>query len=237
MTYMLMPLDTHFDIGFGAVAESFKLASDAISSTHSELLGLNSHLPASFLYRHAIELFLKSGIIIFHRKFKLPFDQESPDSEPKVLVNGKWKRMYDVHGLKDLYSYLSSIVSSQIPYLVTNTRCSDWSFSAEFDTWITEIDATDSTSTFFRYPVTKHAENDKNKWAHKKGNFEDMISKIGEGSKPLKAFLVLGENDEITSAFQHDDELSKAMFITLKSAADYLYCFHAAMRWELTGGV
>lgn len=235
MNYLLMPLDQQFDLGFGSVANSFKYAGDAVMSPQSDSPSLNPHLPASFLYRHAIELFLKSGIVIFHRKFQLPFGDEPFDGEPKVLVKKKWKLMRTVHGLQDLYDYFRSLVSSQAAYLSMHTS-TDWSFPSKLDAYISDIEATDSTSTFFRYPFTKHRDQDNNKSIHKEGNFDSIVAGIGEGSKPLKAFLVMDENDDVVNAYHYDDELAKAMTATLKSAADLLYGYHAAMRWELTGG-
>lgn len=235
MNYLLMPLDQQFDLGFGMVGDSFKHAGDAVLSPQSESPNLNPHLPASFLYRHAIELFLKSGIIIFHRKFQLPFGDEPFDGEPKVPVNGKWKAIYTVHGLQDLYSYFRSLFASHASYLSQHTR-TNWTFPPELDKWIAEIEATDSTSTFFRYPITKHRKEDRNKSINKEGNFEDMLAGIGNASKPLKAFLVVNENDEVVKAFQYDSDLAKSMTETLRNAADQLYGCHAAMRGELTGG-
>lgn len=127
MNYLLTPLEQHFDLGFGSVANSFKHAADLVLSSQSESPTLNSHLPASFLYRHSIELFLKSGIIIFHRKFQIPFDQKPHNSEPKVLVGQEWKTMYSVHGVQDLYSYFRSLVSRHAEYLAEHTR-TIWEF-------------------------------------------------------------------------------------------------------------
>ncbi len=235
MNYLLMPLNQQFDLGFGSVANSFKYAGDAVMSPQSDSPSLNPHLPASFLYRHAIELFLKSGIVIFHRKFQLPFGKEPFDGEPMVLVKTRWIQIRTVHGLQDLYDYFRSLVSSQADYLSTHTR-TDWSFPSKLDAWISDIDATDSTSTFFRYPFTKHRDQDDNKSVHKEGNFESMVAGIGEGAKPLKAFLVVDENNEVVKAFNFDDELAKSMTATLRDAADLMYGCHAAMRMELTGG-
>ena len=127
VNYLLTPIDQHFDLGFGSVANSFKHAADSVLSSQSESPSLNAHLPASFLYRHSIELFLKSGIIIFHRKFQIPFDQEPSDSEPKVVVGSKWKPMYSVHGVQDLYFYFRSLVFRHAEYLAEHTR-TNWEF-------------------------------------------------------------------------------------------------------------
>lgn len=235
MNYLLTPLDQHFDLGFGSVANSFKYAADAVLSSQSESPSLNAHLPANFLYRHSIELFLKSGIIIFHRRFQIPFDQEPFDSEPKVLVGQKWKPMYSVHGVEDLYSYFRSLFLGHAKYLAEHTR-TNWEFPSELDRWISEIEATDSTSTFFRYPVTRHKTQDANKSVHHESSVDRVLSQLEKGAKPLKAFLVLGEGDEIVKTFTFNDELAKAMTNVLRDAANLFYGCHAAMRGELTGG-
>jgi len=235
VNYLLTPLGQHFDLGFGSVANSFKHAADSVLSSQSESPSLNAHLPASFLYRHSIELFLKSGIIIFHRKFKIPFDQEPSDSEPKVMVGQKWKPMYSVHGLQDLYSYFRSLVSRHAEYLAEHTR-TNWEFPPELDSWISEIEATDSTSTFFRYPVTKHKAQDANKSVHRESAVDRVLSQLEKGDKPVKAFLVLGEGDEIVKTFTFNDELAKAMTDVLRDTANIFYGCHAAMRGELTSG-
>lgn len=235
MNYLLTPIHQHFDLGFGSVANSYKHAADSILSSKSKSPSLNAHLPASFLYRHSIELFLKSGIIIFHRKFQIPFDQEPSDSEPKVVVGSKWRPMYSVHGVQDLYFYFRSLVSRHAEYLAEHTR-TNWEFPPELDHWISEIEATDSTSTFFRYPVTKHKAQDANKSVHHESNVDRMLSQLEKGAKPVKAFFVLGEGDEIVKTFTFNDELAKAMTIVLKDTANLFYGCHAAMRGELTDG-
>lgn len=235
MNYLLTPLDQHFDLGFGSVANSLKHAADSVLSSQPESPSLNAHLPASFLYRHSIELFLKSGIIIFHRKFQIPFDQEPSDSEPKVVVGRKWKPMFSVHGVQDLYSYFRSLVSRHAEYLAEHTRTS-WEFPPELDRWVSEIEATDSTSTFFRYPVTKHKAQDANKSVHRTSDVDRVLSQLEKGAKPVKAFLVLGNGDEILKTFTFNDELAKAMTSVLRDTANLFYGCHAAMRGELTGG-
>jgi hypothetical protein len=235
VNYLLTPLDQHFDLGFGSVANSFKYAADVVLSSQSESPSLNAHLPASFLYRHSIELFLKSGIIIFHRKFQIPFDQESSDTEPKVVVGEKWKPMYSVHGIQDLYSYFRKLSSRHAVYLAEHTH-TNWEFPPELDPWISEIEATDSTSTFFRYPMTKHKAQDANKSVHHESNVNKVLSQLGEGAKPVKAFLILGDDNEIVKTFTFNDELAKATATVLRETANFFYCYHAAMRGELTGG-
>lgn len=105
--YLLTPLNKHYDYGFGATADSFMDAAKLLANTTPREQGLNQHLPVRFLYRHATERYLKSGIIIFHRKFKLNFGGLSHDGEPKVRVKNRWKQMYSIHSIGALYEYLA----------------------------------------------------------------------------------------------------------------------------------
>lgn len=235
MRYLFKPLDQHFDNGFGAVADSFKEAADSLTQSTEVAPFLNSHLPVSFLYRHAIELYLKSAILIFHKKFKIPYGTVLHDGEPHVLVDQKWKALYNEHRVQILYFYVRSLFADQSEYLNTKTR-TDWSFPSELDNWISKIEMTDSSSTFFRYPATKDKTKDKEKSVIREDDFESMISKIKVGTKPLKAFLVLDEDDQITQAFSHDDTQSQEIMVTLKEVANILDGYHAALVGELTRG-
>jgi hypothetical protein len=46
---MMLPLDRHFDSGFGAVADSFKDAADTLDSARENAPTLNDHLPISYV--------------------------------------------------------------------------------------------------------------------------------------------------------------------------------------------
>ncbi|MGH9638275.1 MAG: hypothetical protein ACRD72_25860, partial [Candidatus Angelobacter sp.] len=74
MLWMMMPLEEHYNDGFGAVGDAFRRAAETLNKNNSDGPMLWSHLPEIYLLRHAVELFLKSGIIIMHRKLRLPYD-------------------------------------------------------------------------------------------------------------------------------------------------------------------
>lgn len=235
MYYMLLPLDQHFDRGFGAVADAFKDAADSLSGYGKSVFALNAHLPVSFLYRHAIELYFKSAIIIFHRKFDLSFGEIPSSGEPHLPVGQKWRPMYNVHQLQPLYEYFQVLFSDHSAFLEENTN-TNWRFPAELDSWIKEIEATDSSSTFFRYPVTRHREKDKEKSLMRKDDHVRMLSTLGERTTPLKALLVLNQNDEVVSSFSHDDAFAKETVSALQKVAEALHDCHAALVGELTRG-
>jgi hypothetical protein len=89
MNYVLMPLDAHYDSGFGAVAESFREAATTLRKAVPDP-AFFGHLPQSFLFRHSVELFLKSEIIILHRKLRLPYGTHPHDGPPwyRTAENG-----------------------------------------------------------------------------------------------------------------------------------------------------
>ena len=233
--YLLTPLDQHFDLGFGAVADSFKEAADTVLAAPSDRRGLNEHLPGSFLYRHAIELYLKSGIIIFHRRLELPYGEEPAESEPRVKVGSEWKLMYRVHSLVELYQYYRTLFSDHAEYLRSCTK-TNWSFPPGLDGWVEEIESRDSTSTFFRYPVTKHRERDPEKSLMKEDDYQNIIAKMGPGRRYVRAYVVTNPDGEIIRAFQHDDEVAQLTLRTLSQASQVFHDCHAAMRAEFTGG-
>lgn len=236
MHYLLTPLEKHYDGGFGAMANSFMGAAvDLREAAEGGATFLNRHLPISFLYRHAIELFLKSSILILHKRFKIPSGPDGQNGEPQVPVGEKWKPMYSVHGTAHLYAYLKTLFTEHKGTLAAISRV-EWEFPVEMDGWMQTISQTDSTSTFFRYPITKNGSLDHLKSDIKERDYRDIISRMGPGQPKQKAFFVVDENDEVVQAFHHDDENIKPTLEALHQAADTLYGCHSAMRGELTGG-
>lgn len=235
MNYMLTPLERHFDLGFGAMGNSFKQGADAIAALELGSTFLNSHLPLSFMYRHSMELFLKSSIIIVHKVLKLPYGTAPFDGEPQVLVGKKWRAMFEVHALSALNNYRQVLFDSHKVALGQKSHM-DWDIGQEFGEWIKAIEATDSSSTFFRYPVTRHQSLDKNKSVMKSDDYLNIFARMGPGQPNQKAFIVLDQNEKVTEAYRHDDSSSKEIITVLRQAADKLYSLHAALRGELTGG-
>jgi hypothetical protein len=187
------------------------------------------------LYRHAIELYLKSAIIIFHRKFKLPYGPMSHDSEPQVLVETKWKPLFRVHALQLLYRYFRKLFDDHAEYLATRTG-TDWTFPNELTVWIDAIEVTDPTGTFFRYPITGNRDKDASKSDMQPDAYEQMVASLETRTEPLKAFVVLDENDQVVESFSYSRDAATANLAALKEATGFLYCTHAAMVGELTGG-
>lgn len=227
---MMLPLYLQYDSGFGAIANSFKSSADALESNPSAG-GLQSHLPISFLYRHSIELYLKSCIVIFHRRFNIAYQQTGND-EAAILVGSKPKLLKDIHALMPLYTHLKSLIDTNIDFLTTFEK-TDWILTSELDARVNLIDGTDSSSTFFRYPVTKDKPKDKQKLIVQPTDWENMVANMNTGPKPVKAFVFVDADHNVAQAFSHDDQKVRTLINTLRETAQDFCSLQMMTVWKL----
>lgn len=143
--------------------------------------------------------------------------------------------MYSGHGIQPLHDYFRSFFTNHAAYLAEHTN-TDWNFPEELTNWISKIEAMDSSSTFFRYPVTRHKERDKDKSAIREDNYDNMRSNLATRQKPLKAFLMVDQDDEVVETFSYDNAVNQEVTGTLRNVAHLLYNCHAALIGELADG-
>ncbi len=237
MNYLYMPFHQHADSGFGATGDAYKEAADYLEqSSTTENSICDSHLPINFLRRHAIELFLKSGIIIFHRVLHLPYGDIPWDSNnPMTLLKeGKWRPLYATHSVKKLHRYHSQLFSDHKNFLSKNTRV-NWSFPAEMAAWIDTIESFDPDGTHSRYPVTKNVDIDRIKSSVAEQPLQDLLGFMKEQKGPAKVILSYNENDEIVQSFRLNANPMPELTEALKVVVELLCDCHTNMRGELTG--
>jgi hypothetical protein len=240
MNYLLAPLHSHFDMGFGATGNAFKMAADHLENSEEAKKDnlFNSSLPINFLYRHAIELHLKSAIVIFHRRLTLPYGEVTYDGDPMVNVEGSWKPFNRVHGIAVLWAYVKVLFKQHEAWLAHNTKA-NWTFDSEVDGDVATIEAGDPRSTFFRYPTTKDLNADVDKSSMKEfagGELEAIFGKPAEEQKKVFAMIVENDDKEFVRGYMFDDESGKQLHEALRRFATTCDNMHAAMRWELCGG-
>lgn len=235
--YMLMPLHTHIDFGFGATGEAFKDAADQLEeSLKGEGVGIfNEYLPINYLRRHAIELFLKSGIVIIHRRFAIPYGSDPTEQEPGAFVNGKWQPFIRLHSVSSLWSYLKTLFVDQKAALDAIEHI-EWLVPAEVDSWIDTIERLDPRSTFFRYPNPEKAK-DELKSAMARTSAEELLKKHKENPEKKQRIVVLEDMDrQVTDIYYYDgrslDELTKV----LKECSQHFFSMHAALRMGICKG-
>ena len=239
MHYLLTPLHTHVDFGFGRTGDAFKEAADKLEDETKPHRSLgNEHLPVNYLRRHALELYLKSAIVIIHKRLDLPYGAEPASGEPHVLVTGEWRLFQRVHSIRDLWIYLASLFREQKAFF-DSVSSVKWSFPVEVDQWIEEIEQLDPRSTFFRYLNPRTPSVDVSKDAMAPGTPEEIMKRLqaSHGDGP-KQFIVLMENDEgeVKRSYYYAGEPLAGFGKTLKDCLDLFHGLHAAMRSEICGG-
>ena len=243
--HLLMPLDRQFEDGFGVVASSFEEAAKNLAEANkSRPMGFgHMHLPIFFLYRHAIELYLKSMILIAHRRLKLPNAAGTYEPNPKIPVNGKERELHNTHDINALYAFFKKITADNRGPLMamTGKHKTDWSNTPkELDDAVAFVGDTDMSSTFFRYPTTKDKAGDLAKSGYKAATFEEVVKEANEERVPGRpggvTLLMKDDNDNIVEAFTLDRDPMPELKENLLTVAKYLSGASFGMRATLTEG-
>jgi hypothetical protein len=238
MNYIMMPLDAHFDSGFGAVAESFREAATTLRKAVPDP-PFFGHLPQSFLFRHSVKLFLKSEIIILHRKLHLPYGTQPHDGPPMISDSGEWKPIHRVHSIGVLYVHWKSLINPRLNELKEMTKYkADWMIGDEADEWVRVIESVDPRSTYSRYPSIRDAVEDRTKSPFKATTAEELFPENAPEDRRIMALVIENANGEFVRAYMNEkgSEPDKKYMGALDSMSEMLFNYHAMMRFELTGG-
>lgn len=226
MHWLLTPLDRHSDDGYGAMATSFRASAETLLEAEKDSMA-HRELPTCFLLRHAAELFLKSTLLVTHRAFR-------PDLQgyPTIQDEGRSKKLTNVHGLGPLYRALVAVLTENSVELSKRARTAWLPMPPDLDEAISTIDEMDKRGVFFRYPT----ETNISKSSNKSVTPEQMATWDKDTQGYLKAFVVVDQNDDIVEAFRYDPNLLTQELGALKTACEWLNCYHVGLRVELQGG-
>lgn len=234
MKFLALPLNEHVDYGYGMIGQEFKSAAEQLLV--GEQGNRNTQLPINYLYRHAIELFLKSTIITLHRSLKIPFGDQPSEGEPYIKHKERWTLLRTVHDLYSLYSYFQRLLADYAEDL--GKRCkTDWADTPEgLDGWIAAIQEADRTSTYFRYPTTGNEAADAAKSTWKQADADRRKLREDLENESTMSFMVLNENEQIVRSYVADRFAGNECREALTRAADALSGAQLALRMELAGG-
>lgn len=246
MQYLFTGIDTHLDFGFGITGESYYYSAEYLLENKENLKADSQvEMPINFLYRHSIELFLKSLIIIFHKKLQLPYGTESYESlTPKILTGGVWKNLYTCHWIDELYNYwLNDILLKHNAKLKEIAPKGDWQECKEITDFFPLIKDYDRDSSFFRYPVTKNTSLDSKKFTFQRLDAEKIQKIFSENSDDTQnkngsklITLLKNDNDEIVDAFEKNTNILVDISQALKEVSYYFNCIHIMTRVTLCDG-
>ncbi|MCW4152767.1 hypothetical protein OM427_24950 [Halomonas sp. 18H] len=227
MNFLITPPSSHFDGGIGITACNFKNAAETLKEHGSSL---DDVLPLCYLYRHAVELFLKSVTFILHKKYAIEFGVEFSLDRPGIKVRDRWVAMENTHNLSDLYVYFEALFDQCKALLPSTTR---WDLPGDIKQKINLVSGTDPKSTFFRYPKSGSEQQDKKKTKIQK---TDLDKAFANPDKPAKLVVMLDENDNLIESYDLDADTLGKVESALSDLCDFFYGMHAAFRCELTNG-
>lgn len=238
---MFMPLDRHYDDGMAAMGDAFKESAEKLTEMQEgrRHVVMNGHLPIFYLYRHAIELYLKSAILVVHRFFRMPSGEQPHQREPLIRIDGKWRPLHRTHSLKTLLSELERMLTENMAK-IRNLTPTNWSVPQELTEQINAIDACDEGSTYFRYPKSKGTSVDAEKSGCLPADPARIISEMNERSvNGEKGKLVLGlkdEDDNIVEVFAMEEEPLPDLRDALVGAASLMSGACTGLQMELVDG-
>ena len=206
--YMMMPLDEQYDGGFGAIAQAFETAAIELRKANPKP-AFFEHLPQSFLYRHAVELFLKSEIVILHKKLKIPYGTEPHDKAPMISVNGEWKPIHKVHSISTLYEHWKSLIAPRTDELREMCKYKpEWTIPPEADEWTKTIETTDPRSTYSRYPSLRNPIEDRTKSPLKNTAPDDLFPPDRPEETKIMALVIENKDGEFVKAYVNEKDVN-----------------------------
>lgn len=229
--FYFMSLDRQFDGGFGVIGEAFKEAGDEMAKVESAQRRPYAHLPISYLYRHAIELYLKSMIFTIHRAFEMPLNQDS--DPPLVRSDGKWKQFDTVHNLCGLWTCLHTLMERHKGRL-DEVSVTDWTGLEQCDTWIKTIDAADPSGTLLKYPTSRNKSADREKTSFKNIS-DELLTKLRSSDSYGKGSLI-EDLEGSTEIYMLDYSPINEIRGAISKCVEVLSAAHFAMRCELGDG-
>lgn len=152
-------------------------------------------------------------------------------------MNKKWKPIYQVHSVGELWEHVSYLIRSSKSEL--ERRCkTDWQATPkDLVGWIEEIERIDGRSTFFRYPDFQRPDVDQEKSIWKAKTPDELQKAALPGNKPAIMLVMIDQNDEVTEGFQYDGETLGEVVALLKNTADTLSGLHLGLRMEVGGRI
>lgn len=237
--HMFMPLSRHADDGLGAVGCVFYRAADYLRKMKCDggAAWTHGHLPINFLYRHSIELFLKSMIVVIHRRLRLSSENGEYDPTPKIGVGGSWKPIYCVHSTRALFDAMRNMVTSHREPLSKIAKTNWADIPHELEDWIDTIDKVDHTSTVFRYPSTRTPEIDTQKSSFKPMDPLELSGRMRMDGPGQFALVMVDQDANVLESFVLDDKPLPEFRDALERASETLLGAQLGIMAELGQGV
>lgn len=219
-----LPLEMQFDGGLHTTGDAFQeSAQKLVSICADDRAIINVHLPINYLFRHSIELYLKSMIVTVHRSLGLPTADGTHTPEPQIKIGQKWIPLTRTHGVKVLLNDFDRLIAENAA-AITERTITDWVSTPELHHWIDVIEAHDQGSTFSRYPQSGSAA-DGEKSSYVQYTPEELAKRMQDRpeGKPNRFVLALkNDDDEVIATYSERDEILSEFRKALVEASNLL---------------
>ncbi|BAP39093.1 hypothetical protein AS4_41530 [Acinetobacter guillouiae] len=233
------PLTLQKDSGLGSTADSFYYAAKALEENQESKYGFGiggGKLPILYLYRHSVELYLKSVITLIYR-ICAPSEEmlKSDDNLPMLIEKGKEKKIFNIHSINTLFENYLRLLEENKKFINLKCKTNWFDISDEFPKLIKLVEDFDKNSTMFRYPITMSPNLDYKKSTFKKLASTDNLNKSIESlTKPKIFLLVENQDNEIVESYVSDEDVLNDVHGALKELSDHFMGLHFGLKYELT---
>lgn len=232
------PLTLQVDSGLGSTADSFYYAAKALEDSKENILGFGiggSKLPILYLYRHSIELYLKSVITLIYRICPSDEKMKSGDNLPLLMENDKEKKIFNVHSINTLFENFLRLFAENQSYIGEKCETNWLDISHDLYDLVKSIETFDKNSTMFRYPITMNSDLDYEKSTFKNYSFPDNLNELDKRPNRSKVFLLVeNQNNEIIESYVSDEDVLNDIHKTLHELAEQFMGLHFGLKYELT---
>lgn len=236
LKYMMTDISTHIDLGFGITASNFRQTALFLDENYDDSV-YTGEMPILYLYRHSVELFLKSLITIFHRKLELPYKEGKVAFDNNIPFikseKNQWREITKCHDISTLYHYYLELIEDNKDLLVDKAPNGDWNIiNPDNQKYVDLIKGYDFDSTYFRYPFTKNKNVDNKKFSVKKVDPEDVLTQF-KPNRTQSTLLIFNDNEEVVQAHVNTKVDLKNLTNAIKELSYYFDCIHAMSRATL----
>ncbi len=230
MKYLFLPFEQHSDFGFGEVARSFQESAERLAlDAHNKPL-MNSQFPVNYLYRHSIELYLKSCIINIHR-----YLNNGSIKVSDIRIGEKQQLISNMHSIKSLFQHFRGLVVDNKAIIEIEKRTKWSEIPGELSAFIEDIESYDSRSTYFRYPGLDLTQVELEKSSMKEVDSKDLQGMVESGNK-IFTYVEVNDKNEIEKAYILDRAVLGKCQESLKEVAGILSGASVGIRMELANG-
>ncbi|WP_375199590.1 hypothetical protein [Bacillus sp. RS11] len=235
MKYLFTDISTHIDLGFGITATNFRRTAIFLDENYKG--GFNSgEMPVLYLFRHSVELYIKSLITIFHKELRLPYKDGElafDNDIPYIKVKKEWKEISKCHDISTLYKYFMEILEENRESLALKAPDANWDIiKPENQIYVDMIKSYDFDSTYFRYPFTKNKNADKKKYNVEMIDIEEVTKKLNPNKQEV-AFLIFNDDEELVEAHISKKTELDDLIDAIKELSSYFNNIHAMTRATL----